>query len=187
MPKYVFTFLICSFFLHISCNNEPLQGNFGQNNDEVEDPNANATFQVNLNSVLFEAEQITAILNEEALLISGRLNTEELSINILNPSIGDFTLSSSSENVFVSYSPNRNTGQPFFTSVSGQLSITEFDEESGIISGNFSGLISEFIGLADDIQMSNGVFQDIRLFEITEIEEPGNGDEDEGDGENGED
>lgn len=182
MYKYVFSFLIFCLTLTTisSCSNEPLEGDFGQSDNEVEDPNADATFRATLEENVFEAQQITAILDENGLLISGRTGNQELSINIANPETGSFTLSNSSQNVFVTYTSNRNVGQPFFTATSGQLNITNYNEEIGLISGNFAGILSEFVGLAEDIEMTNGVFQEIRFVEVTEVEDPpapGNGDE----------
>lgn len=191
MYKYMYSFLVICFSLSIiSCDNEPLEGDFGEANNDVEDPNENATFEVRLDETLYVGEDITAILDQDGLLISGRNGNQEFSITIAEPATGNYVLSNSSENVFITYTANRNVSQPFYTATSGELTITNYNEEIGLISGNFEGILSEFVGLAEDIEMTNGIFDEIRFVEVTEVEvpgdgQPGDGEENPGDGEGG--
>ncbi|GGE12466.1 DUF6252 family protein [Psychroflexus salis] len=180
MPKYIFSFLFVSTLFFISCDNEPLDGGFGEDINDVFDPNGDATFQVRLNETLYVAEEITAI-QEEALELSGKKGNAELSINISNPTVGTYTLSNTSEELILTYVPNNTSAQTFYIATSGELTISSYNEEIGIISGTFSGTLSEFVGLGEDIQMTEGIFEDVRFIEVIEIEVPGD-DELPGDG-----
>ncbi len=187
MPRTIFFLLLISSLLNMSCDNEPLDGGFDLNNDDVFDPNANATFQVNLNGSLFVAEDISAI-QEEALSLIGQNGNVELSINITNPEVGNYSIANNEE-ISITYVPNRNSAQQFYTATSGELIISNYNQEIGVISGSFSGNLTEFVGLGEDIQMTNGIFQDITFVEVVELpgddELPGDGDTN-GDDEDGE-
>ena len=179
MPRTIFFLLLISSLLNFSCDNEPLDGGFDlSNGDDIFDPNANATFQVDLNESLYVAEDISAI-QEEALSLIGQNGNAELTINIVNPEVGSFSIAEN-ENITITYTPNRNSSQQFYLASSGELTISSHNEEVGIVSGSFSGTLSEFVGLGGDIEMTNGIFQDITFFDVVVVpgdgEEPGEGD-----------
>lgn len=170
-PWLLFCFL--SFFF-ISCNDEGLEGEFGNviEEEEIEDPNEFAIFEVELDGELFVATSIVAFSGEDGLTIEASNGTRRFSVLLPNPFQNNFSLNPSAEQAFMSYQPASpsSTGGEIYVAQSGSFNVSNFSDEINIISGTFSGNLREIIALDDNIQMTNGVFQDIVFFNENEID-----------------
>lgn len=155
-------------FFFFSCNNEALEGQFGEviEEEEIEDPNEFAVFEVELDGELFVATSIVAISGEDGLQIEASNGSKKFFILLPNPFVNNFSLDPSTNQAFMSYqiATTTSTGGEIFISQSGSFNVTNFSDEVNIISGTFSGSLQEAIFQENGIQMTNGVFQDIVFF-----------------------
>lgn len=174
-PWLLFCFV--SFFF-LSCNNESLEGEFGAvvEEEEIEDPNEFAIFEVELDGELFVATSILAITGEDGLRIEASNGNRKFSVLLPNPFQNNFSLNPSAGQAFMSYQPAAplSTGGEIFIAQSGSFNVTNFSDEINIISGTFSGDLQEAIFQDTTVQMTNGVFQDIVFFDenIVDPENP---------------
>lgn len=159
----------------ISCNVEGLEGQFGEieEEEEIEDPNENAVFEVKLDGELFVASSIEAFFGDDGLTIHARDGQKKCIVLFPNPFVNNFSLNPSSNEAYLSYqpSPTQSTGGLIFISQSGSFNVTNFSDEVNIISGNFSGTLVEAVGQSSEITMTEGVMQNV-LFFNENIEEP---------------
>jgi hypothetical protein len=166
-------FCLVSFFF-LSCNDEGLEGEFGEiiEEEEIEDPNEFAVFEVELDGQLFVATSILAISGEDGLRIEASNGNRKFSVLLPNPFQNNFSLNPSAGQVFMSYQPSTpaNTGGEIFIAQSGSFNVTNFSDELNIISGTFAGSLQEAIFQDSGIQMTNGIFQDIVFFNENEID-----------------
>ncbi len=164
-PWLLVCFVSLFFF---SCNDEALEGQFGEviEEEEIEDPNEFAVFEVELDGELFVATSIVAISGEDGLQIEASNGSKKFFILLPNPFVNNFSLNPSANQVFMSYQPSApaNTGGEIFIAQSGNFNVTNFSDEVNIISGTFSGSLQEAIFQETGIQMTNGVFQGIVFF-----------------------
>ncbi|GEM_PF-6582165 len=153
------------FFLSLlllSCNDEPLEGEFGEAEEEnVFDPNENATFEVELNGDLFVAQSIDAFFTEDGYTIDARNGSREVSVFLPTLSVNAYPFSSSGEAGFISFTDNLIFPDAFFSGINGELVVTSLNQQERRASGEFEGALSEILSTADDIAMTNGLFQDI--------------------------
>lgn len=166
---HITPWLLVGFFsiFFFSCNNESLEGQFGELiEEEIEDPNEFAIFKVELNGELFEASSIIAISSDNGLSIEASNGNRKFSILLPNVSVNNFSLNPSANEAFMSYQTAvpTNTTDDIFISQSGNFNITNLGEDANIISGTFSGNLQEAIFQENNIQMTNGIFQDVLFF-----------------------
>lgn len=142
-----FAFLTLQF---ISCDNEPLTGEFPQDDDN----NAEiGQFKALVEGEQFVAATTSATLSlDNKLTISGtKVGGEKISLEILNASVGTFELNTDLN--FGSYS-DTSSSLPYISSEvfggSGQLKISEIDTTELTMSGTF-----KFVGLRVKVD-SNG-------------------------------
>lgn len=131
---------------------------------EPEPPQGDFNFEVKLDGEQFTGEEITgASLNEDGLLISATMGNKEIGFQIFNPEVGIYDISADDEGL-VLYDPNNTDDEsPLFSSSGGTLEITELDMENGTVSGTFSGTLTEAFGSESDIEMTEGVFENIQF------------------------
>ncbi|MBT0608768.1 DUF6252 family protein [Aequorivita echinoideorum] len=130
-------------FQFISCENEPLEGDFPQ-----EDPNTNVEstfikakidgedFFTNMGNANFNS-------NNQIILLGGKPNGQLISISISNPSLGEFDLATDEDNRnSASYKDEIFGSIPFATLASyggsGQINLSLLDTISKTVSGTFS-------------------------------------------------
>lgn len=118
-------------------------------------------FQVELDGELLVGEIITATLNSDGLKISATNGVKKIGFQIFDPVIGSFDLSDET-NALVVYDPDYTNDEDFlFYSSEGTITITSLNEIEGSVSGDFSGILTELFGSAENIEMTNGIFENI--------------------------
>ena len=134
--------------------NVPLQSDIDTGPEEGD-------FQVELDGELLVGQNISATLNADGLMITATNGVREIGFQIFDPMLGTFDLSDET-NAIVLYDPDNTNDEDFlFHSSEGSIIITALDEANGSVSGNFSGILTELFGAAPDIQMTNGIFENI--------------------------
>lgn len=136
-------FLAFLALIYTACDNEPLEGEFPQ---EEENPAGEGQFIAVINNNGFEADVAVAVFDQNnTLTITGTNNStgEVISLVVENGTEGTFDLSTSlgSENIGLYIDGNEITN-PYITATElggfGQLQITEIDDENQTITGTFS-------------------------------------------------
>lgn len=129
--------------------------------DVTPNPGPQGIFQVELDGNLLVGESISASFNADGLLISATNGVQEISFQIFDPTMGSFDLQDE-EQAIVLYDPDNTNDTDFlFHSTGGTINITALDETAGTVSGNFDGILTELFDAAPDIQMTNGIFENI--------------------------
>lgn len=125
--------------------------------------NSDALFEVELDGELFEGEEIVdAVLNEDGLLISATQGNQQVGFQIFDPAVGTYDINAESSEGIVLYDPdNTDNESTSYASASGTLEITALDMANGTISGTFSGVLQDLFMEEADIQMTNGIFENI--------------------------
>lgn len=126
------TFLI--LFVFVSCDNEPLEGDF-----VVEDPTLlDSEFKAEVEDFTFVAEEASAVTLQGVTTISGiRSNGDVINLILSGSGVGAFDLVTEGEATFgidvaeEAFSTNNYGG-------SGQVVVTQYDIEAEVISGTFS-------------------------------------------------
>ncbi len=120
-------------------------------------------FQVELDGELLVGETITASLNADGLKINATNGIRQIGFQIFDPQLGSFSLLND-EDALVIYDPDITDDESLaYHTSDGTINITSLDMANGKVSGDFSGILTEFFGSAADIEMTNGIFQDINF------------------------
>lgn len=153
--------LLLSFFFY-SCNDESLEGDFGLNDEEnIFNPNENATFEVELNGELFVATSIDASFTDEGYTVEASNGSQEVNLFLPTLSVNSYGFSTEGNDAFISYTHEQAFPEAFFSGASGTLNVTSLNQEGRIAGGNFDGTLTEILGSTEPIGMTNGLFQDI--------------------------
>lgn len=159
--NYLLLLLISVIFF--SCDNEQLEGDFAINdNDEnVFNPNENATFEVELNGELFVAESVEAFFTEDGYTIDAKNGNKKVSISLPTLSVNTYEFSNEGNDAFISFTDNQNFANAFFSGSNGSLTVTSLNQETRTAGGNFDGTLTEILANEEDISMTNGQFQNV--------------------------
>lgn len=133
-PKHIFKTLFFIAFVFISCDNEPLEGDF-----VVEDPTLlNPQFSAEIEGFNFVADTSRAQTVQGVTTITGiRVNGDIIDLRLNGAGVGSFDMVTQGEAIFgINVDPQafstRNQGG------SGQVVVTQYDTELQVISGTFS-------------------------------------------------
>jgi hypothetical protein len=137
------TISLLLIFIHFSCVNEPLEGDFPQDDGvlNIEE----GEFRANVGIANFSTGLAVGVLsNTDLLTITGTVpdTGESIVLTIENPGVGTFNitagLGTQNSGVYI----ETNLENPFVSDgtfgVFGQLNITEFDAQNATVSGTFS-------------------------------------------------
>ena len=137
------TISLLLFFIHFSCVNEPLEGDFPQDDGvlNIEE----GEFRANVGIGDFSTGLAAGVLsNTDLLTITGTvLDTgESIVLTIENPGVGTFNitagLGTQNSGVYIQTNPENPFVSDGTFGVFGQLNITEFDTQNATVSGTFS-------------------------------------------------
>ncbi len=177
MKKYTllsFAAAIFAFFALSSCDNEPLEGEFGPGpNPPGGGGNANSSFEAVVDSTNFVASFSNAITENDMTIISGSLaDGTSIQLTYAGFGTGDFTLSDYVEGDGIASYMEMGQNQQYITSppdATGSLAVTEYDAEAGVISGNFSFTAQKEVEQEDGsfqtvtVEVTQGVFSNVSL------------------------
>ena len=157
---YLMLLLLSVFFY--SCNDESLEGDFGLNDEEnIFNPNENATFEVELNGELFVATAIDATFTEDGYTVEASNGSQVVNLFLPTLSVNSYGFSTEGNDAFISYTHQQAFPEAFFSGANGTLNVTSLNQEGRIAGGNFEGTLTEILGSDEPIEMTNGLFQDI--------------------------
>ncbi|MEX2349604.1 MAG: DUF6252 family protein [Flavobacteriaceae bacterium] len=129
-----FTLLLFTAFAFVACENEPIEGEFVS--DDPQD--YIASFTADVEGTFFEAETANAVTAEGVTTITGiRDNGDGITLIINGVGVGNFDLVTEGEATFgitqdsEAFSTNNEGSQ-------GQVAVTQYDTNLGLISGTFS-------------------------------------------------
>ena len=137
------TISLLLFFIHFSCVNEPLEGDFPQDDGvlNIEE----GEFRANVGIGDFSTGLALGILsNTDLLTITGTIpdTGESIVLTIENPGVGTFNitagLGTQNSGVYIESNPENPFVSDGTFGVFGQLNITEFDTQNATVSGTFS-------------------------------------------------
>lgn len=146
--------LVFSTLSLVSCDNEPIDSqlnlsDFGDDNDD--DNNANAVFKANVEGVVFLSSTTIASYSDTSFgpqLALNAINSvgENMSIQIVNPSVGTFTANTTTPSSLLVFQYNTTlTGGSSYSSLNsstvtsvGSLTITSLNTTTNKVSGTFS-------------------------------------------------
>ncbi len=131
-PFYAFAFLILLAF--VSCENEPLEGEF-----VVDDPTLLIPeFKAEIEDFTFVAQVATAETVQGVTTVSGiRSNGDVINLRLNGAGVGAFDMVSQGEAIFgIDVSPEAFSSQN--QGGSGQVVVTQYDTQLEVISGTFS-------------------------------------------------
>lgn len=169
MKKYTllsFSLAIFAFFALSSCDNEPLEGEFGPGpGGGGGGGNPNAVFEAVVDTNNFVADISNAITENGQTTISGSL-TDGTSIQLTysGSGTGDYVLSNYTDGDGVGVYVEMGENQQFMTSppdATGSLMVSEYDAEAGIISGTFAFTAQQ------EVEQEDGSFETLTK-EVTE-------------------
>lgn len=163
--KHIFTTAFFIAFAFISCDNEPLEGEF-----VVEDPSElNPEFRATVEGFEFIADTARAQTVQGVTTITGiRSNGDVINLRLNGAGLGTFDMVTQGEAVF-----GINVEPQAFSSLnqggSGQVVITQYDVELGVISGTFSFIASRPLLDANGLPILDGGGNP--TFDVVEITE----------------
>ena len=137
------TISLLLFFIHFSCVNEPLEGDFPQDDGvlNIEE----GEFRANVGIGDFSTGLALGVLsNTDLLTITGTIpdTGESIVLTIGNPGVGTFNitagLGTQNSGVYIESNPENPFVSDGTFGVFGQLNITEFDTQNATVSGTFS-------------------------------------------------
>ena len=137
------TISLLLFFIHFSCVNEPLEGDFPQDDGvlNIEE----GEFRANVGIGDFSTGLAEGVLsNTDLLTITGTVpdTGESIVLTIENPGVGTFNitagLGTQNSGVYIETNPENPFVSDGTFGVFGQLNITEFDTQNATVSGTFS-------------------------------------------------
>ena len=137
------TISLLLFFIHFSCVNEPLEGDFPQDDGvlNIEE----GEFRANVGIGDFSTGFAVGVLsNTDLLTITGTVpdTGESIVLTIENPGVGTFNitagLGTQNSGVYIETNPENPFVSDGTFGVFGQLNITEFDAQNATVSGTFS-------------------------------------------------
>ena len=137
------TISLLLIFIHFSCVNEPLEGDFPQDDGvlNIEE----GEFRANVGIGDFSTGFAVGVLsNTDLLTITGTVpdTGESIVLTIENPGVGTFNitagLGTQNSGVYIETNPENPFVSDGTFGVFGQLNITEFDAQNATVSGTFS-------------------------------------------------
>jgi hypothetical protein len=137
------TISLLLIFIHFSCVNEPLEGDFPQDDGvlNIEE----GEFRANVGIANFSTGLAVGVLsNTDLLTITGTVpdTGESIVLTIENPGVGTFNitagLGTQNSGVYIETNPENPFVSDGTFGVFGQLNITEFDAQNATVSGTFS-------------------------------------------------
>jgi hypothetical protein len=137
------TISLLLIFIHFSCVNEPLEGDFPQDDGvlNIEE----GEFRANVGIADFSTGLAVGVLsNTDLLTITGTVpdTGESIVLTIENPGVGTFNitagLGTQNSGVYIETNPENPFVSDGTFGVFGQLNITEFDAQNATVSGTFS-------------------------------------------------
>ena len=137
------TISLLLIFIHFSCVNEPLEGDFPQDDGvlNIEE----GEFRANVGIGDFSTGLAEGVLsNTDLLTITGTVpdTGESIVLTIENPGVGTFNitagLGTQNSGVYIETNPENPFVSDGTFGVFGQLNITEFDAQNATVSGTFS-------------------------------------------------
>ena len=137
------TISLLLFFIQFSCVNEPLEGDFPQDDGvlNIEE----GEFRANVGIGDFSTGFAVGVLsNTDLLTITGTVpdTSESIVLTIENPGVGTFNitagLGTQNSGVYIETNPENPFVSDGTFGVFGQLNITEFDAQNATVSGTFS-------------------------------------------------
>lgn len=129
--------------------------------DEGPSPST-SNFEVALDGELFTGQTTEAALNEEGLSIASNSGAQNMGLQVYNPEQGGtYDLNSEATQALVLYDPDTGSEEIAYASSAGSLTITSIDSTNQTVSGTFNGTLTEASGAQADIEMTDGVFENI--------------------------
>ncbi len=126
-------------------------------------PGSLSDFHVALDSSLYDAGNISAVLIDNVLSISTTGDTQNIKLIITDPAVGTFTLGDPTvaEAGIVLDPDTGNDSNAVYISSEGTLIITDIDVDNHVLSGTFTGTLVNTNDTSESINMTNGVFDQI--------------------------
>lgn len=135
-----------------------------ESDEAPEPPQGDSNFEVKLDGELFEGQEIAdAVLNEDGLLIRATNGNKQIGFQIFNPAVGTFNLTDGQDGFVIYDLDNTNDESTLYQSASGTIEVTSIDMENGIITGTFNGVLKDIFQEEPDIEMTDGIFQNIQF------------------------
>lgn len=134
----------------------------GDNPDEPTPPeDGQSAFHVELNGELYETEDINANYTlSEGLLIETQRDTSQFDLTLFNPQVGSVALNGTDGKIV--YTPNT-AEETTYQADEGTIQITDVDMDALVITGTFTGTLTDVDDPESTIEMTNGVFEDIHF------------------------
>tara|TARA_R100000935_G_scaffold31420_1_gene51935 strand:+ start:5799 stop:6905 length:1107 start_codon:yes stop_codon:yes gene_type:complete len=118
----------------------------------------------------FEGVSISAVSNEDGLLVDATVGTRQAGFQIFNPVQGTtYDLSDPDQAILLYDTDISNEESDVFFAISGSLTLSTYNTNTNIAGGSFSGVMQEFF-TESTITVENGIFQNIEF----SVEEPVN-------------
>ncbi|HIB37440.1 DUF6252 family protein [Mesonia sp.] len=140
-------------------SNVPLQLEGGEEPTDPEPEDPDALFEVELDGDLYTGTT-QANINEDGFAVAATSGDQVFTLQVFDPVVGSFDLGAEDE-AFILYDIDEsNDESELYYSIEGTITISSIDYNNNLISGTFSGTLTEFIS-ETQIQMTNGVFENI--------------------------
>ncbi len=131
---------------------------------EPEDPTPGDTinkFQVELDGELYETNNTQANISiENGLVIDTQEDSISMTLNVFDPEIETVDLDGENPGGNIVYIPNTEE-ETYFEATEGSITISEIDYTNNLISGTFTGVLTDSENPGNTIQMTNGSFDGI--------------------------
>ncbi len=127
-------------------------------------PNSNlGNFHVKLDGEVYDAESIQGELStNNGLVINTSSDVKRFKLQVDNPTETTYDISSGA--VSLSYTPDVNANPSIeYAATAGTLTITSIDQANNLVSGTFSGTLTDVDNPGNTITMTEGVFEDISV------------------------
>jgi len=152
--------------LSTSCDNEPLEGDFG---DPNADTTPNSNFQASIDGALFTAEASQAVSQAGMTVVTGSTsNGQTINITFSGSETGTFSLGDAPDTGIYIAPGSTN---PFSTTVdaTGQVTISDYNVTDGLISGTFTFSAERTVtgengeDETQNAQITEGIFNNVVL------------------------
>jgi len=131
---------------------------------EPEEPTPGDTinkFQVELNDSLYSTDNIDAnITVDNGLVIDTQEDNQQMTLQVFNPENGTIDLEGENPDAIIVYVPNTEE-EAYFEATEGSINISEIDYTNNLISGTFTGILTDSEDPDNTITMTNGVFDGV--------------------------
>lgn len=135
--------------------------------DDIDPPfppdSVESSFHVELDGELYETDNISADHTvSDGLVIDTHRDNEQFVLQINNLSGGSLSLGELNADAHITYIPD--TGESlYYNATEGSVTISSIDLVNNVISGSFTGTLTDPNDANNTIQMTNGVFDDIEF------------------------